>query len=96
MELRDLTEHADFWIVVRRRGGWNAEPQVVGIHNARGSALWACCRPEMWEYDPPIDDTDVLTCHPVMPSIVVTVPADVTPRSEQPARELSSLVGDDL
>ncbi len=69
------------WIVIRRRGGWNAEPQVVSLHDTQGGALMASCSPEGFgNYDPPADGTDVFTCHPVMPSLMVTQPSEVSSR----------------
>ncbi len=59
------------WIVIRRRGGWNAEPKVVGIHNTEGRALMESCMAVEWGlFDPPADETDVFTCHRVMPSLI--------------------------
>ena len=68
---------ADCWIVIRRRGGWNANPEVVGFHDTSGAAIWASCAPEMWDYDPPADATDVFTCHAVSPSLIATQPCEV-------------------
>ena len=66
------------WIVIRRRGGWNAKPEVVGLHDSEGGALAASCSPEGFgNYDPPADESDVFTCHPVMPSLIVTQPYEV-------------------
>lgn len=65
------------WIVMRRRGGWNAEPEVVSLHDTPGEALLASCSPRRQPYDPPADETDVFTCHAVMPSLIVTEPYEV-------------------
>ena len=63
------------WIVIRRRGGWNAEPRVVGMYDSEGAALAASCSPDfLGGFSPPADETDVFTCHRVMPSLIVHRP----------------------
>ena len=66
------------WIVLRRRGGWNEEPEVVGFEESECAAMIAACTPEVGGYDPPADVTDVFTYHAVMPCpLVMTVPCEV-------------------
>jgi hypothetical protein len=68
------------WIVIRRRGGWNANPQVVGLYDTEGASLAAACSPETFgNFDPPPDDTDVFTCHRVMPSLIQYGPVRAVP-----------------
>ena len=55
------------WIVVRRRGGWNAEPRVIRFTESEATAVSGFLFPEMGGYDPPADETDVFTYHPVLP-----------------------------
>jgi len=63
------------WLVLRRRGGWNVEPEQVALVESEGAAIMAACRPEMGGYDPPADETDVFTYHAVMPCpLAMTVP----------------------
>ena len=54
------------WIVLRWRGGWNAEPRVVRFTESEGAAMTGAFMPEMGGYDPPADETDVFTYHAVL------------------------------
>ena len=55
------------WIVIRRRGGWNAQPEVVRFHEKESSACLDAVLAHMSDFDPPADETDVFTYHAVLP-----------------------------
>ena len=66
------------WIVLRRRGGWNVEPEQVAFVESKGAAMMAACMPHVGGYDPPADETDVFTYHAVMPCpMTMTAPYEV-------------------
>lgn len=71
------------WIVVRRRGGWNAQPEVVRFHEKETTAFLDTVLPHMSDFDPPADGTDVFTCHAVLPpKWPVTLPWEYRPRGD--------------
>jgi hypothetical protein len=57
----------EYWVVLRYRGGWNVDPEVVVLSTSRATALVAALFPEIARYDPPADLSDVFTFHPVLP-----------------------------
>lgn len=80
------------YVVIRRRGGWNAKPEVVRFYESEANARSAATFPEMGVYDPPADETDVFTYHEVLPSKwPVSRPEEVRPRSHEPRRNPKDL-----
>lgn len=66
------------WVVIRRRGGWNAEPEVVRFYERETPAMLDSMLAHMCTFDPPADRTDLFTYHAVLPpKWPVSLPAEV-------------------
>jgi hypothetical protein len=55
------------WVVIRRCGGWNGEPEVLRFYESESPAMLDACLPEMVFDHPPGDQVNLYTYHAVMP-----------------------------